>query len=85
MQAPILQMLNGPSKPPVVNIGQIKEAIAQIKSMGNPQTVLQSLLQQRNPQLMQIMDYVKQNGNDLKAAFYKMAEEKGINPADLGL
>lgn len=85
MQAPILQLLNGPSKPPVVNIGQIKEAIASLKSMGNPQTVLQNLLQQRNPQLMQVMEYVKQNGNDPKAAFYKMAEEKGINPEDLGL
>ena len=38
---------------------------------------------QSNPQYKQVMDYVKQNGNDPKAAFYKMAQEKGVNPDDI--
>jgi hypothetical protein len=29
------------------------------------------------------MDYISKNGGDPKAAFYKMAEEKGINPEDI--
>lgn len=36
-----------------------------------------------NPQYKQVMDYVRQNGGDPKAAFYKMAEEKGVNPEDI--
>lgn len=36
-----------------------------------------------NPQYKQVMDYVKANGGDAKAAFYKMAEEKGVNPEDI--
>lgn len=38
---------------------------------------------EKNPQVKQVMEYVKQNGNDPKAAFYKMAKEKGVNPDDI--
>ena len=51
--------------------------------MSNPQAALQQMLQQRNPQLMQVMEYVKQNGNDPKAAFEKLARERGIDPAEI--
>lgn len=85
MQAPILQFLSSQNKTPVVNVAQIKETIGKLKSMGNPQAALQQMLQERNPQLMQALDYIKQNGNDPKAAFEKLAAEKGITPADLGL
>ena len=67
------------------SIGKIRETIAKFKSMSNPQAALQQLVQQRNPQLMQALDYVRKNGNDPKTAFNKLCEEKGINPADLGL
>ena len=36
-----------------------------------------------NPQYKEVMDYIKQNGGDAKAAFYKMAGEKGVNPDDI--
>ena len=36
-----------------------------------------------NPQYKQVMNYINQNGGDPKAAFYKMAEEKGVNPDDI--
>ena len=34
----------------------------------------------QNPQIKQVMDYVNANGGDPKTAFYKLAEERGINP-----
>ena len=81
MQAPILQLLNGANQ--TTSIGQIKEIVTKLKSMSNPQAALQQMLQQRNPQLMQVMEYVKQNGNDPKAAFEKLARERGIDPAEI--
>ena len=53
-----------------------------IKSSNNPQAMLQNMVNQ-NPQYKQIMDYVRQNGGDPKTAFYKMAQEKGVNPDDI--
>ena len=51
--------------------------------MKNPQAMLEQMISQKNPQLMQAMDYVKQNGNDPKAAFEKLAAEKGMNPDEI--
>ena len=48
----------------------------------NPQAFLSQMMA-NNPQYKQVMDYVRQNGGDPKAAFYKMAEEKGVNPEDI--
>ena len=53
-----------------------------IKSSNNPQAMLQNMVNQ-NPQYKQIMDYVRQNGGDPKTAFYKMAQQKGVNPDDI--
>lgn len=49
--------------------------IQQIKSLGNPQMMIQQM-----PQYKQVMDYVNQNGGDPKSAFYTKAKEMGIDP-----
>lgn len=49
------------------------------KNANNPQALINNMVQQ-NPQMKQVMDFVKQNGNDPKTAFYKMAEQKGVDP-----
>jgi hypothetical protein len=36
-----------------------------------------------NPQYQQVMNYIQQNGGDPQAAFYKMAQERGVNPDDI--
>jgi hypothetical protein len=33
--------------------------------------------------MKQAMDYVNQNGGDAKEAFYKLANENGVNPEDI--
>lgn len=37
----------------------------------------------RNPQMKQVMDYINANGGDAKAAFYKKAEEMGVDPDEV--
>ena len=77
MQNPMLQALR--STPANNNLMQIKQMMNMVRSAGNPQAMLQSMVQ-NNPQMKQVMDIVNQSGGDPKAAFYKMAEEKGVNP-----
>ena len=47
----------------------------QIKSMGNPQMMMQQM-----PQYKQVMQYVDANGGDPQKAFYAKAKEMGIDP-----
>lgn len=77
MQNPMLQALRG--TPANSNLSQIKQMMNMVRSAGNPQAMLQSIAQ-NNPQMKQVMDIVNQSGGDPKAAFYRMAEEKGVNP-----
>ena len=76
----ILQMLGGTNPAP---LAQIKQMIGAIRSAGNPQEFLRRLMQERNPALAQAMEYVKQAGGDPRAAFRKLAAEKGIDPAEV--
>lgn len=63
-------------------MAQAKKMIQTLKSVGNPQMMFNQMMGQ-NPQLKQIMDYVNANGGDPKSAFYKMAEERGIDPESI--
>jgi hypothetical protein len=81
MQQPaILQMLSG-AQPQ--GLGQIKQIVSQLRSLSNPQAALQQMMQQRNPAMMQALDYIKTHGNDPKAAFQSLAQERGIDPAEI--
>ena len=64
------------------NLKAIKQMMSTIKSAQNPQQMLNNMMMQ-NPQYKQVMDYINQNGGDAKTAFYKMAQEKGVNPNDI--
>ena len=61
-----------------LNQNKIMQAVSQIKSIGNPQMMLQQM-----PQYRQVMDYVNANGGDPKSAFYKKAQEMGIDPDEV--
>lgn len=76
MKNPMLQALrNTPNN----NLNQIKQMMNMVRSAGNPMAMLQNMAQ-TNPQLKQVMDVVNTSGGDPKAAFYKIAKEKGVNP-----
>ena len=36
-----------------------------------------------NPQIQQVFDYVQQSGGTMKDAFYKLAEQRGVNPSQV--
>lgn len=61
---------------------QIVQLMNMIRNSGNPQAMMNQIMR-NNPQMQQIMNYVNQNGGDPKAAFYKLAEEKGIDPEEI--
>ena len=59
-----------------------RQLINTLKSARNPKMMLQNMMQS-NPQVKQVMQYVQQAGGDPKTAFYKLAEQKGINPNEI--
>ena len=78
----MLSQLSQTQNPMFGNLKAIKQMMSTIKSAQNPQMMLNNMMMQ-NPNYKQVMDYINQNGGDAKTAFYKMAQEKGINPNDI--
>ena len=74
----ILQQLGGGVTIPP----QIKQMMQMMRSAGNPQAMINQMMM-TNPQMKQAMDFVKASGGDPKAAFYRLAEQRGINPQDI--
>lgn len=75
---PLMNLIgNGQNAGSSGNISQIKNMMNMIQTAQNPQAALQQIAQQ-NPMIANIM----QSG-DLKGTFYKMCEQKGVNPDDI--
>ena len=74
----ILQQLGGGLKIPP----QIRQMIGMIKSAGNPQALLNQLMQ-TNPNMKQVMEIMQQYGGDANKAFYDIAQKNGINPQEI--
>lgn len=81
MVNPMLQALAKNQQLPN-NLSQIKNMITMIRNSNNPQAMLNNMLSQ-NPQMQQVMSYINQNGGNAQQAFYKMAQEKGVNPDEI--
>ena len=75
---PIMQQLNRNALNPQVN--RFRNIMQMAK--GNPDAVLESMMQ-NNPGYRQVMELVKQNGNDPQKAFYALARQKGLDPDQL--
>lgn len=61
------------------NIQQIKRMMNMFKSIQNPQEAMNQLAKQ-NPMVANIL---QMSNGDLKGTFYKMCQEKGVNPDDI--
>lgn len=64
------------------NNSNIKTIIDMLKKSNNPQALLTQMASQ-NPLVKNIMNLINQSGGDARAAVYKLAEQKGINPNDI--
>ena len=72
---PILNQLMGAA----LNNNPIMQMFRSVMGAQNQNMMMQSLASQ-NPQLKQTMDYINQNGGNAKDLFYKMAQQKGVDP-----
>ena len=70
---PMMQMLNQN------NIKTVRGMMDMVRMASNPQAALGQIAAQ-NPQMQQVMQVIQQNGGDPRAAFYKVAKERGIDP-----
>ena len=74
----ILQQLAGGLRIPP----QIRQMISVVRSAGNPQMMMNQLMQ-TNPQMKQVMDIVREYGGDADKAFRDIAEKNGIDPEEI--
>ena len=79
----ILKALSAQNSAQTMGIGQIKDFVSRLKGMSNPESMLQNMIAQRNPAMAKAIQYVNDCGGDAKAAFQKLAQEKGIDPAEI--
>lgn len=59
-------------------LSQARQLAQTIKSASNPQAMLNQMMD-NNPQVKQLIDQY----GDPKTAFYKIAEQQGVNPDDI--
>ena len=62
-----------------LNAAAAKKFMQGIKAAGDPEAIIKRMLG-NNPRFKKVMEYVDANGGDPQAAFYKLAEEMGVNP-----
>lgn len=60
-------------------INPIKNLMGIVRGSGNPMMAINQMAGS-NPAIRQALDYVNANGGDARAAFYKLAQERGIDP-----
>lgn len=68
----------GQYSPQNQSLEQLKAMMTLLKGSRNPNEMIKQLISQ-NPQYQSVMELVHQNGSP-KAAFYALAQQKGINP-----
>ena len=73
MNNPLLQGMMNPN---------LKQMLQMLRVARNPQEMLSQMMQ-NNPQYREIIDYIQQNGGDPKQAFYKKAQEMGVDPNEI--
>ena len=60
----------------------LSQMVEMVWAAQNPNEAINQLAA-NNPQLKEVIQYVNQNGGNAKAAFYKLAQERGVNPDDI--
>ena len=56
--------------------------LGMLKAASNPMAAITQMMG-NNPQMKQVMDFIQQNGGDERAAFYKLAQQQGVNPDEI--
>ena len=78
----LYQQFNQLSKRQLQQPNSIGDLYKQLQGAGDKNSFMMNLMK-RNPQLKQVIDLVQQNGGNAEQVFYRLAQEKGINPASI--
>ena len=78
----LLKRINGSMLRGNPKLQQIKQTMNAVKAARNPQAALMNMMG-NNPQMQQVMNIVQQHDGDPMAAFRAMAEENGLDPAEI--
>ena len=80
---PMLAALNGGRMSGLLaQIAPAKQALNMIRSAGNPEAMMQQMLQ-GHPAYPQIQALIQQNGGDAQKAFYSLANQMGVDPNEV--
>lgn len=63
-------------------IGPVRQIMQTVQAASNPALALQQMAGS-NPQMQQALQLVQQSGGDAKAAFYKLAQQNGVDPQQI--
>lgn len=75
----LYQQMNTQNAVGQLSKNDFKQVMNTLRNASNPQALLSQMMQ-NNPQLKQVMTLVQQSGGDPKAAFYTLANQRGIDP-----
>ena len=78
----LYQQFNQLSKRQLQQPNSIGDLYKQLQGAGDKNSFMMNLMK-RNPQLKQVIDLVQQNGGNAEQVFYRLAQEKGINPVSI--
>lgn len=77
---PLINMMGGqPTNNTITNLPQFKRMMSMLSNAQNPQAAV-DMLARENPMVANIMSISR---GDLKGTFYRMCQERGINPNDI--
>lgn len=66
----------------IQSLAPIKNIINALKAAKNPQAYIQEMIA-ADPNMKKAINYINANGGDPKKAFYKLAQENGLNPEEI--
>lgn len=64
------------------NLNSILGLFGVLKRSNNPEKAIQ-VMAETNPQVKKAMEYINANGGNAQSAFYKLAEQNGIDPNNI--
>ena len=63
-------------------IAPIKNMMQAVRSAGDPNAMLQQMMQS-NPKMQKVQQIVQQYNGDPRAAFYALAQQNGVDPEQI--
>ena len=63
-------------------ISKVKQMMSMVNGSQDPQAMMNQMMTS-NPNLKQVIDFIRESGGDPKTAFYSMADKMGVDPQEI--